>query len=64
MRVAVLSVVTFWMLYYEYIIKIFVDWPLKFKTVNSFEDVQYKMYYKDFTYNIYIYMYIYIVELV
>ena len=33
---------------------VLVDWPLNFKIVNSFEDVQYKMCYKDFKYNIYI----------
>jgi len=29
------------------ITNVLVDWSLNFKTVNSFEDVQYKMCYKD-----------------
>jgi len=46
----------FWILCYEYctcITKVLVDWPLNSKIVNRFEDVQYKMCYKDFKYNIY-----------
>jgi hypothetical protein len=41
------------MLCYEYctrITKVLVDWPLKFKIVNSFEDVEYTMCYKDVQY--------------
>jgi len=47
--IVVLSVVSFLILCYEY-------WPLKFKIVSSPEYVQYKMCYKDFNYNIYIYI--------
>jgi len=56
--VVVLSVVSFFLiLCYEYctrITKVLVDWPRNFKIVSSFEDVQYKMCFKDFKYNIYI----------
>jgi hypothetical protein len=56
----------FWILCYEYSTrntKVLVDWPLNFKTVNSFEDVQYKMCYKDFKYNTYVVTLVKLVEL-
>jgi len=54
-----LFVVSFWILCYEYCThntKVLVEWPLNFKIVSSSKDVRYKMCYKDFKYNIYIYM--------
>jgi hypothetical protein len=43
----------FWILCYESctrITKVLVDWPLNFKIVNSFEDVPYQMFCRDFKY--------------
>jgi hypothetical protein len=50
-------VVSFLIQRYEHctcITKVLFDCPLNFKIVNSFKDVQYKMCYKDFKYNVYI----------
>ena len=51
---------------YEYctrITKVFVNWSLKFKIVNSFKDVHYKMCYKNFKYNICIFALVKLVKL-